>query len=72
VRYVAAAVCLSNAGCDDLEPRKLYRLLPDRQAAAHGFVRVVDESGEDYLDLQRQFAVVKLPAAVAQELLGAS
>lgn len=72
MRYVAAAVFSSNAGCDDLDPRKLYQLLPDRQALAHCFVRVVDESGKDYLDPRRQFAGVKRPAAFALELLGAS
>ena len=35
--------------CEDLEPRKLYRVLPDQAAAADGYLRVIDESGEDYL-----------------------
>jgi hypothetical protein len=65
---VNAAVCLKNDGCDDLEPRKLYRLLPDKQAAAEGYVRVVDESGDDYLYPASFFIVVRVPAAVAKTL----
>ena len=67
-RLVSAAVCLKNEGCDDLELRKLYRLLPDKEAAAEGYVRVVDESGDDYLYPASFFAVVRIPAAVAKTL----
>ena len=42
-------LCVRNKGCEDLEPRKLYEQLPDSGAAEDGYVRVVDESGEDYL-----------------------
>lgn len=42
-------VCVRNKGCDDLELRKFYQQLPDDAAAEEGYVRVVDESGEDYL-----------------------
>jgi hypothetical protein len=43
------AVCVANEGCDDLSARLLYRLLPDESAAREGLVRVIDDSGEDYL-----------------------
>jgi hypothetical protein len=44
------AVCLANEGFEAaLEPRKIYRLLPDSEAEREGLIRVVDESGEDYL-----------------------
>lgn len=66
---VAVALCLKNDGCDDLELRKLYRLLPDTKGAAEGYLRVVDESGEDYLYPASFFAVVRVPAAVAKTLL---
>jgi hypothetical protein len=46
-----------------LETRKLYRRLPDDAAAARGFVRVVDESGEDYLYPAEIFVAVDLPQA---------
>src|SRR5687767_11105490 len=65
---ISVALCLSNAGCDDLEPRKLYRILPDKKAAADGYLRVVDDSGEDYLYPSKNFAVLRVTAAVAKTL----
>ncbi len=45
-----SAVCIDNTGYPAaLEPRKLYQVLPDAEARAHGQLRVVDESGADYL-----------------------
>ena len=66
---VAAALCLRNEGCGDLEVRKLYRILPDKKAGAEGYLRVIDESGEDYLYPARFFAVVRVPAAAAKSLV---
>jgi len=44
------AVCVKNEGYSvSLEPRKLYQVLPDEDGAADGYLRIVDESGEDYL-----------------------
>ena len=54
-------LCVRNKGCEDLEPRKLYEQLPDLQAAEDGYVRVVDESGEDYLYPAEYFVAVDLP-----------
>ena len=42
-------ICIRNEGCEDLELRKVYQVLPDASAAEEGHIRVVDESGEDYL-----------------------
>jgi hypothetical protein len=43
-------LCIKNKGFEvSLEPRKLYQVLPDRDAARHQQLRVIDESGEDYL-----------------------
>jgi hypothetical protein len=66
---VAAALCLKNPGCGDLELRKLYRLLPDKKASAEGYLRVIDESGEDYLYPADYFAVIRVPAAAAKSLV---
>jgi hypothetical protein len=66
------AVCIRNDGADDLEPRKVYQVLPDRKAAQEGYIRVLDESGEDYLYPAGYFATVRLPAAIAEELLSPS
>ena len=62
------ALCVRTDGSDDLEQRKIYQLLPDRVATREGYVRVIDESGEDYLYPAEYFVPVRLPAAVAQEL----
>jgi hypothetical protein len=43
-------VCVLDAGCDDLSAGMLYRVLPDEKAAGEGYLRVVDDSGEDYED----------------------
>jgi hypothetical protein len=59
-RYV---ICIRNEGAEDLEVRKVYEVLPDPEAAKHHLVRVIDESGEDYLYPDELFAVVELPAA---------
>ena len=45
------AICVANQGAEDLEVRKVYRVLQDKAAATTGYMRVIDESGEDYLDL---------------------
>jgi hypothetical protein len=67
------AICLRNDGyLASLEPRKLYRVVPDADAAAHGLVRVIDESGEDCLDPAEYFAEVDLPHAIEEALLRAS
>ena len=62
------ALCVDNGGMEDLEIRKVYQLLPDREASREGYVRVVDESGEDYIYPSDYFVPVKLPAAVVRRL----
>lgn len=62
------ALCVENGGMEDLEVRKIYQVLPDREANRDGFVRVVDESDEDYLYPSDLFVPVKLPAAVVRRL----
>lgn len=66
-------LCVKNdAYPASLEVRKVYRALPDRPAEAKGFVRVVDESGEDYLYPADHFVAVELPPAAVDALLAAS
>lgn len=55
------AICVENRGAEDLDLRKVYRVLPDKDAAAAGYVRVIDESGDDYLYPARYFVPVELP-----------
>ena len=67
------ALCLNNEGYPaSLEVGKLYRVLPDDEAAAHGYIRVIDESGEDYAFTASRFHVIELPLAVGQALLSVS
>ena len=55
------ALCVKNDDCEDLELRKVYRILPDKRAEKEGYIRVIDESGEDYLYPQSYFIPVALP-----------
>ncbi len=66
------ALCIRDDASEDLEQRKLYEVLPDRDAAREGYLRVVDESGEDYLYPSELFVSVRLPAAVARRLMSSS
>ena len=62
------ALCIENKDCEDLEKRKIYQMLSDEEAEREGYIRVIDESGEDYLYPQSYFIVVQLPRK-AQEAL---
>jgi hypothetical protein len=53
-------LCVQNRGAEDLELRKVYRVVPDAEAAAAGHLRIVDESGEDYLYPAAYFVAVAL------------
>ncbi len=67
------ALCLDNEGYPaSLEVGKVYRVIPDTEAAAHGYIRVIDESGEDYAFIANRFHMVDLPLAVGQALGAAS
>ena len=55
------ALCVQNHGAEDLDVRKVYRVLPDRAAAAAGYLRVIDDSGEDYLYPADYFVLLELP-----------
>lgn len=69
-RDVSFAVCIENAAYPaSLELHKIYRVLPDEDAAAEGDLRVIDESGEDYLYPAEWFAAVDLPRQVRTSLL---
>lgn len=66
------AVCLDNTGYPvALEKHKIYRVLADAQAARDDFLRIVDESGEDYLYPARMFEFVELPLKVRRALASA-
>jgi hypothetical protein len=66
---ISFAVCIANTGYEDLEVCKVYRVLADAKAAEVGCLRVIDESGEDYLYPADRFMVLDLPEAVRERLL---
>ncbi len=67
------AICLNNTDYPaSLERHKVYQVLVDEEAAQDGDIRVIDESGEDYLYPAEYFAVIALPPAVERALLQAS
>jgi hypothetical protein len=67
------ALCLRNKGYEvSLERRKIYQVLPDRDAAAHGQLRVIDESGQDYLYPAAFFVVINFPLTVRRRVLAAA
>ena len=66
-------ICIRNTGYEvSLELRKLYPVLPDVGAIAHDQIRVVDESGQDYLYPSSFFIPIDLPASVARLLAHAA
>ncbi len=66
-------VCVRNKDyAASLELRKLYRVLPDRSAAQLGQIRVIDESGEDYLYPEDYFVPIQLPQTAERAVLRAT
>jgi len=64
------ALCLENAGNEaSLVLGKVYRIVPDARAAKDDLVRIIDESGDDYLFDKAQFAFVDFPQAVRKKIL---
>jgi hypothetical protein len=67
------AVCIENKGYEaSLEIGKLYRVIRDRDAEAHGYLRIVDESGEDYGYAEERFFAIDLPRPLEKVLLKAA
>jgi hypothetical protein len=66
-------VCVKNEGYSaSLEKRKLYVALRDPMAEKHGLMRIIDESGEDYLYPKAFFRPIALPLAVKRAVLAAA
>lgn len=64
-------VCVRNEDCEDLELRKIYRVMPDEAAAEDSYIRIIDESGEDYLYPAAYFLPIELSKALEKALLAA-
>jgi hypothetical protein len=66
-------ICVDNTGYEvSLERRKIYESISDATAAKRGLVRIVDESGEDYLYPESKFIAASLSAAVRRAVLQAA
>jgi hypothetical protein len=66
-------VCVNNEGYGaSLERRKIYVTLPDAAAEKHGLMRVIDESGEDYLYPKEFFRPIALSRSVKKAVLAAA
>lgn len=73
IRTNGFAVCLRNGGfAASLEARKLYPFINDAEAEANDLIRVIDESGEDYLYPAKLFRKLALPTDVQRALRMAS
>ncbi len=67
-RSIRYAICLKNKNCDDLVVRKIYPVIPDAGAEKENHIRVIDESGEDYLYPASYFFFVEVPQKVERAL----
>lgn len=66
------AVCIDNAAYrDDLTVRTVYQVLPDESAAKSNYVRIIDETGEDYLYPADLFVMIDLPPEAQKALMQA-
>ena len=66
-------LCLNNDGYPaSLEIGKLYRVIPDNSVITQGYLRIIDESGEEYAYAATRFHLIDLPTAVEEVLLSAS
>jgi hypothetical protein len=66
-------ICVRNEGYEaSLELRKIYRVVDDAEAESHRLLRVIDESGEDYLYPRTNFLPVVLPLATRRAVLAAA
>jgi len=64
------ALCIENSGNEaSLILGKVYRIVPDARAAKDSLIRIIDESGEDYLFGENQFVRVEFPASVRKKIL---
>jgi hypothetical protein len=66
-------ICVDNSGYEvSLERRKIYVALPDSRAEKLGQIRVIDESGEDYLYPAESFVALTLPQPIRRAVLQAA
>ncbi len=62
-------ICVQNQDCEDLESGQVYQVLPDESAARDDYIRVIDESGQDYLYPVDNFVFITVPQEAKRALL---
>ena len=68
-KSVSVAICLKKGeDCGDLHLATLYPVLPDKTAAKEGYLRVIDDSGEDYLYPADYFVLLRLRSSLAKKI----
>jgi hypothetical protein len=68
MKSIKFMICIQNTGADDLQLGKVYQVLPDEKSEKEGYVRIVDESEDDYLYPQSFFVSIQLPQAAERAL----
>jgi len=63
------ALCIEDRDCDDLEKGKVYQVIVDRNATQEGYLRIIDESAEDYLYPASYFVPLDLPQEAQDALI---
>src|SRR4051794_38229780 len=66
---VEVGLCLKSKVNIDLDPGKLYRVLPDKKSRSIGYIRVIDDSGDGYLYPASYFRIIRLPTKIAKKLV---
>ena len=66
---ITFVLCIDNRDCEDLEKGKVYQVINDERAAKEGYLRVVDESTEDYLYPSSYFVAIVLPKKAQEALI---
>jgi hypothetical protein len=62
ISVIEFVLCIRNSDCEDLETRKIYQVIADSHADEEGLIRVIDDSGEDYLYPADFFVPIEVPA----------
>ncbi|MBA3601842.1 MAG: hypothetical protein H0W45_11550 [Acidobacteria bacterium] len=70
MKIIGYALCLNNADYEmSLDVRKVYPIIePEENNTVEGFIRIIDESGEDYLYSDKRFAVINLSPQIEKEI----
>ena len=67
-KNIQFVLCIENKDAEDIEKGKVYQCLPDRAAKKDGFIRIIDESNEDYLYPESYFIPIDLPGEAKKAL----